>query len=600
MGQAVKKLFILIAFLLCAQSAWGLTEVPGNGVDDDASGGDATCAAPDADCDGYTTDGSSGLDGIDCDDTNRRIFPGVEVWTSGTSWKTCQTDGTYTAAGNSCPGGTCYYIDPTSGNDANAGTSAAAAFQTFKQVSYYASGAPANNKHSALACGDHIYLLPGTYNTGQFHTESGFSVVNLLIKDKTCTTNNRIKIHAIGAVVFDAGGTSGTDGVSITSDGSAIWIENSDFIEVKGNTAGEIKNFFSGGASTEKGAIKIRDSSNIELQGWSIHDNHGDGDNNVAGIYVSLTDDINIHHNDVFDEIRTIGNPAGVNLIRGFKGTNVRIYLNSLRYTPAATAYNSVSIKHGDYASVCRFDHNLVSKAPGFASACADDTFDHNIVADPDNSNPSTCTADDTSAFMMCDLGGPAFDGTQVVKYNTVINGRMSNWMPVNDYDTDGSGCTDCGTFGTLAVSHNVAVESASSGYYGAAAMEMVNPYGSNADYTSVIDGGKWTVANSCYYNSGAATLVYAAYAGSPAPNGFSYDYSGFTGAGYCSGCQYANPTLNSRLEATAGTCSGTAGWNVGWLSNLGTGCTSCSPSTPATSNPAHLINHVLWRHNRR
>lgn len=580
----MKRITILIAFLLWAPSAWALTEIPGNGIDDDAAGGDQACASPDADCDGYTTDGT-GL-GYDCDDTNRRIFPGVEVSVTQTTWKTCQTNGTYGSTGSVCPSGTCYFIDPTSGSNANAGTTPGAAFQTLTMVSYYVAGAPAGNVHSSLACGDHIYLLPGTYNAGQGHNMAGgvlYNIVGLLLYNKTtCTSNNYITIHFLGAAIIDTIGTStaGTDGV-------ALAIDNSPYTRVKGNTAGEIKTIYSaGGGGIETGAVKVQTSDFVQIQNLYLHDNIGNGDSNSAAIYLGSSSDVTIDHNRIYDQINNAGNVANECLLVGFHGTNQRVKYNVLGYTSGATAYCGVKWKHNNTASnTCRFDHNLVSKSPGFISACANNTFDHNIFADGDCTNAMGCGADACAPTEVCDTGGPHLDGNQVIQYNTVystltgLNARLFNWDPISPFA------------GTATVTRNVYRDQPLS-YSAQAGIENVAPYGADATYTAVITGGKYSTTNNCYYNSAATTTTWSFFGnnGSTAL-GNSYDFSGLTGAGFCAGCQNGtNPTFNTKLEATAGSCAGVAGWNVGWLE-------ASSSSTSATTGTAHLINQCLRRH---
>lgn len=565
----IYRLFFFLLVLLSPATSFALTEVPCNGVDDDSSGGDQACAAPDADGDGYTTDGTG--KGYDCDDSNKRIFPGVEVWTSGTSWKTCLNDGTYSSIGNSCPSGNCYFINPSSGSDSNAGTSAAAAFQHLTMVSYYASGAPSGNVHSSITCGDHIYLLPGTYNSGQGHNLSGtllYNIVGLLLYNKSCASNP-VTIHFIGAAIIDTIGTS-----SGGTDGTALAIDHSPGTIIKGNTAGEIKNIYSsGGGGIELGAIKFQESDDLDVSGLYIHDNSGDGNANAAAVYSGTSSHLNFHHNIVYDQINSTGNPANSCLFVAFHGTNMRLSYNSWGYTSGATAYCGMKWKHNDVAgSTCRFDHNKVSKAPGFISACASNTVDHNVFADGDCSNHNGCGADACAAVEVCDNGGTHLDGNQVVEYNTVYstltgdNQRLYNWVPVTPFA------------GTSKLRRNVYQDLPTS-YSAQAGIENVAPYGSDSDFTSVITGGKYSTKNNCYYNSASTTTRWSFFGNNGSTSlGSNYDYSGLTGAGYCSGCQNGtNPSLDNKLQATAGLCKDVAGWNVGWLED--------SPACVATAS---------------
>lgn len=584
MGQAVKKLVILIAFLLCAQSAWGLTEVPGNGFDDDGVGGDQACAAPDADCDGYTTDGT-GL-GKDCNDSDRKDFPGQRIWTSGTSWKICQANGTYTAPSNACPDNDCWFFDPTSGNDANAGTSAGAAFQHLTCGSSYASGAPACNIHSSIGCGDHLFLLPGTYTTGQFHNEGGiYSWVGLLLKNKSCA-GNPITIDFIGAAIID-----GTGVYSGAADGAAIFIDQSPGTIIRMNNLGEIRKIFSG-YGQENGAIRVDASDGIELSGGYLHDNTGDGNANGSAIYFGGTSrNINAHHLEVVDQLWSgVTTRSNVCLWMQFSGSG-RISYSSFRYTSGASANCGVRIKQGSCnisGGVCtdsmRFDHNKISKAGGIMLASPNSRIDHNIFADCDYSGTNACALDRGNAWMQCDSGNRAYDGANIYEYNTALNCGGYSWVPTNDYDmTTGAGCTDCGTFGSINNRFNVFSDNAGS-YSVTGAFAMIDPYGTDSDFTSIVSGGKVSENNNCYYNSSTGTLEWSWYGRVGATLlGNDWTYAQLVSGGYCATCANTNPTLNARLEAGAASCT-SYGWQNGWI--------TAAPSTNTTTN----IVPINWR----
>jgi hypothetical protein len=106
------------------------TEICGDGIDNDSSGGDLPCPSPDADRDAYFTNGAGPNSGTDCDDTNRHIFPGVytSVGCSAGNFHYCNSNGTYSscaplssanAASFGCTN--LYFMSPTGGTSA-AGT----------------------------------------------------------------------------------------------------------------------------------------------------------------------------------------------------------------------------------------------------------------------------------------------------------------------------------------------------------------------------------------------------------------------------------------------------------------------------------------------
>jgi hypothetical protein len=579
----VKRIALLIAFLLCAQSALAQTyDVPGNDIDEDAAGGDAAGLANDDDLDGYTTDGTHL--GKDCDDTNPLIIQGTEV-TSGCSagqWKTCQSDGTYSACGNACPSGTCYHVDPVSGNNVNAGTSYAAAFADWSCLSSYASGAPACNVHGSLACGDHIYLHPGTHSNS--HTESGYNKVGLLIKNKACPANNLITVHAIGAAVLDLPSTA-------TDESSAIFVDNSDGVFLKLNHLGEVTGNVSTGSASgqEMGAISCRDSDDFTVQGGYFHDNSGDGNTNPAAIRIGTCTRWVVDHVKAYNQINNSGNSDNNCLVIAFNGSGTIKY-SMLGYT--ATPICGVRYKHGASAGSFSFHHNRLSRAQ-VISAAPGEVVENNIFANSATGGGQTCGVDTYVGIGMCDNGGPAYDGTQVVRYNSFLGGHAYAWNPENDWDAGGASSADSGTFGTLSFTYNVVVDP-DTFFSRTDSLGNIDNYGTDADYASIVTGGKMTESYNCYHDSGS-TGQWSWYGQTTNPAGDYFTFADPDPTGFCAaGCFDENPTVDTQLRATATNCL-----NYGWQANW-TADGSASPSTPTTTGAAHLINHVLWRHNRR
>jgi hypothetical protein len=137
------------------ESCENRTEVCGSGLDENCDGLDAPCPGNDKDRDGFP-------DSLDCDDSNKFIYPGISVACSGSCGsgvKTCQSSGTYTAC--TCvpfceagTGGTCYYIDPVEGTISGSGT-----FQNrMKSLQKLLSEKPQKVKG-----GDVVYLFSGVY-----------------------------------------------------------------------------------------------------------------------------------------------------------------------------------------------------------------------------------------------------------------------------------------------------------------------------------------------------------------------------------------------------------------------------------------------------
>lgn len=399
-------------------------------------------------------------------------------------------------------------------------------------------------------------------------------MAGIILKNKTTCLSNPISIDFIGAAIID-GNAGGSGPFSTTVDGSAIFIENSPGTIIRLNNLGEIKGIFTG-KTVESGAIRIEGSDGVDISGGYVHDNTGSGTSNGAAVYVGgVSRDIYIHHMDLVDQLwDSSGNQSNVCLIMTFDGDG-RIAYNSLRYTVAATENCGARPgKHGtcnpDGGGVCqdtfRYDHNLHSNAPGIITFHPNATVDHNVFFDCAGSD-NQCGLDRINAFEHCDNGGAGFDGANSFTYNTIKNCGFYSWVPNNDYNkTTLAGCSDCGTFGTLAVDHNIVIDNAATSNQ-STAIAMIDPYGSDADFSSNIAHATKPVENyNCVVATGAAALQWSWYAKTSGGSaGDDFTFAQHQSAGYNANGANVDANLTAALVPQHASCTG-FGHTVGWL----------------------------------
>lgn len=185
-------LFTALMFLLQPQISNAAIDLCGNV---NSSGTFVPCPAPDKDNNGYNAVSNGGLD---CDDTDYRIFPGVITASGCSSGQTrkCQADGTFTSCSSTtvceaASGSTCKYIDCASGNDST-GTGSFADGRTFANVSYYDNAGLKPPNWYNIQAGDVIYLT-GSGTCSQT-TNTGSSNRAMLKLNKSGTVGKPITI----------------------------------------------------------------------------------------------------------------------------------------------------------------------------------------------------------------------------------------------------------------------------------------------------------------------------------------------------------------------------------------------------------------------
>lgn len=563
---------VVLCLLLGASPALAATtvDVPGNGIDEDSTGGDQACASPDADCDGYTSDGTLGTYGTtntDCNDSDGQQYPGTQIASgcSGSDYKTCQTSGSYTSCstGPLCEAtgsGSCYYINPASGNDNNPGTYASP-FATLNNISYYSSGAPGT--HITPVKGSVFYLVGSTNLTGT-HTgcyggtfRCGFSTQGL---NGDATDHFKLKRYPGATLAIAPGNTSGTDGGAIEVYNSDYW----DFEDLE-ITGGYGSGIF-GGYGVD----------HVTYSRVYVHDKDGDANNNLAGIQFDGAAGVNAHHNrikDVCDSTATSTvkwyNTRGIGV---FQSSDFDVGHNQIWYTLGVSDSGNckgrgIGQKHAlttAEAGTSRIHHNRIWNAYDQITICSANTeVDHNLLVSDNEDN-----------YCYREISGNGGTNTYHylknldVHHNTMIgclfnqdyeaSARSSTYVGGNDYD------------------HNV-ITSARGSYSGSSDLISLCVGCSGAEYTAI--SGANTYHDNNYYASAATAKFYA--------NG-ELTFAQWNSAGYDgTGTVVTNPTLNAYLQTTAVNTTD-KGWslvNTSTTTTVGTTTTT----VPAASNMGGL-----------
>jgi len=430
--ESVKRFVAaLLAALMLAGEAAAVEEICGSGFDEDASGMagscppgevdaiygsgcDKLCDAPDRDGDGYYSTGGGPNAGIDCDDMRRDIYPGVTTSTDGGStWKTCQSNGTYTSPSSSDfkpPGcGTTYYLDPVNGSNSNAGTSVATAWQTpAKLVSYYEAGDRPAGWHQP-ASSECVGLMGGTHSFGYMH---GTDRVGFLFKNI-----DGVKFFGYPGqtVVIDSGGTSESPRNPFHLYGATnVTVED---ITISGNHC------YANGLTGDAGCFVVNaDGSNVDVSRVVIRDNECQWDTNCAGFVGHSIAGLKLHHSFVVDNYDHAAGEGVANKGNGvifYRGTNSEVSDSVMGYSTGRLGAPFVQ-KHANYGSGFVFKRNKVMNGTLCAAFGGGNvTASNNVIAGCDY------------AFNFADRGGTSYQvGDMIVENNTLINARALQYNP--------------------------------------------------------------------------------------------------------------------------------------------------------------------------
>lgn len=582
--KVLRFLLLLVAILSVATNAHATCtvtsprEICGNGIDDTCSGTYNSCGAGyvnayyskdgcdklcdsadhDQDGDGYTTTGTgnlySGL-GIDCDDTKGDIYPGVET-ASGCSagqHRTCQADGTYTSCSSSdyCPSGCsyCRYIDGTSGNNSNNGTTKALAWADQRNFTSYYSGVDEPSGYEAPSAGGCYIWLSGTYSyTYLFNTDT----VGIFLKNLPggASTHVRMLDYPGHTPVWDFPGTSGAPRVPLV-------VTTSTYVDISGFTV--TGNYCDGVREPNAFCVGIDDSSDVDVSRMRVYNNEGITSSNFAGMGSETDSNRVVFHHNWLQDNYTAGGSGKDTQLMFFRGIGNKAWKNTIAIS-ATNQADCIRMKHANYTSTISIRGNSISGGIFGVSICGPNFEISNNI----------CVGQTGKCFHMADNGGTSFQtGTMAIHDNTIISARLLEYNPQLGYNTDNSPAADqCSgdpTPGTLTTSNNVIDDDVAS-YPGESEMITMQTYGPDSLRTAFLTSGKTLFSGNCYNNGVASDIVYATYSSNNADtscsgrgnDGQSYsDFATWAAAGFETGSYEEDPGLDAYNKPTSTHCVG-------------------------------------------
>lgn len=574
----MRRLCISLAILLLPSFALALDhEVCGNGYDDAASGHtygacpagwmnavfagtgcDNECPGADKDMDGYSTD-------TDCDDTNKRVYPGaITTGTSANHYRFCQSNGTYstsTAVSSFvCPGGGTAYFVSTSGNNSNSGTYAS------PKRDYLWFSNPAATGYVALAAGDCVVFLNGTYS-GTWD-DSGTTRAWYFTRDGGVSTPIGFYADPNGTVTIDLA-TSPTEVVKVEFNGSDYIVF--DRFEVTGD--------FGLG-------VRLASLTNAKLRSLHVYDNDCNEDNNCTGIGLNTTVDVSIEGSNIHDNFErgvTDGNDENDTQIVSFTettapGDNV-VRGNSIWVTAATSDTSSrascVKQKRGNSSGTFLYEANVfwncAHTAIGVSNAST--TIRRNRFYDSEN---VIAPRNFGGSSVQCQIGGTVIEDNLIDESYPLVLIQPES-------------CT----YGTFTQRRNVWLDNRSAAYNSSNPFFYLGANESNAIYDDiVVTSPLWTIEDECYFNKQGSppTIQFCLFCGGESSGGMqTLAQMQALATPLMVDSFIENPTLDSDDVATSTNCS-TFGQFAGTTTTTTVSTTTTTTAAPAGNGRATVL----------
>lgn len=554
-----------LAFFLCVSTAYA-TDLH-CGRDTDRSGTASNpCAGPDADFDGYASVADGGTD---CDDTNWAIYPGVSTeGSSNNTFKTCQSDGSYTASaalsGYSCKtnSGSNYWVDP-----AASGCSHAATFADPKNIyCYFDTGM---SGYTAPSGDDCIISLGGTLS-------SAWGTTKMLYSQTSGTSGHKIHFEVAPGkeLIIDSPGTSPTKIRPIQLISANYWTFN-------GNAIGTKPGLNLGDGYANDG-IACESSTDITVQNAYVHDvdgaqNSGDNGGGVDIGNGGACNNFYLHHSHIKDNYsRAQPTNLNNNQIDVFRGTGLRVEYNTIEDTVSGGAGNGFFYKHCDSSGNGSWTvkGNVFSGASNrqLWDSCGGATIERNVFLNP-NKPPISLDGGNGATY---------FATGSTIQYNTVVNGAGPELFTTGSYEQSSS-------FGLVTVQKNIFNDSRASSYNGdgTTGFYRICHYCSDSIYTALITGGKIAFASNDLNNSAGTALFFTVFGDGAGSGTTAANFSAWQGLGL--GLTTSEININPQLDAdNIARATGTE--DMGWRTQNDVGPTptpSPSPSPSPTPSPA-------------
>ena len=503
-------------------------EICGDGIDQDCNGSDLACSGTDKDLDGFAA-------GLDCDDSNRYIYPGISraCMVSGTRGTQTCSNGAFTACSTTplceaVASGRCFYISSTTGNDENAGTFTAP-WKTFNRFSFRGDSGYVSNRVTLLP-GDVIYFMGGLY-----------------------TDSNPYENKRNGMFFYGVNGQSGapitlkaypgtTPILSPSDRARGVRIQNSSYIVLEGI---EIANAYYAGA-------RIISSSNVEMRNMWIHGTDGVDNDNIAGISAVDTTYINIHHSLIHDNYdRTCADTGGNKTENSrnvvlFEGGFATVKHNVIFQTPPSNAQRTGSCivyKHGALAAGSIFEvanntfRNCYFTAIGNGGPGG--RFHHNRIFDSDD------------AVTIKDHGGAINLTDNIFELNTVVRSSGVKYNPSEAYE-------QAKPYGNLTIRRNVFIDKAAFYNTDIGGITKFNAYGNNIVYNDVMNRKLLSLTGNCYFNPNT-TVRFGLFSDNSTAErnlGGLYTFSEWQSRGFDTGSIVADPNLDASSIPQNASCS--------------------------------------------
>lgn len=529
----------------------------------------STCV--DQDRDGYCANISNGPNtGIDCDDTNRYIYPGALDFAgcSANEARECQASGSYgsCSSGGYCPAGyTCKYFSPT-GTDGGLCTFAAPC-ATPDMFSSRSTGSPPAN-FITPGTNKAMIFLPGTYSTGfTTNTLKYWATLNSITGGTA--DSNAFKIIGINWPIIDSAATDVTPFAINTSS----YIQVAGF-EVTGNTC---RNTY------DNGCVGFTDGDHNTAYNLKIHDNTGNTSGNLSGLYPHGGTNFRGHHLLIYDNIGTTADNTN-NMGVGIFDADVTLE-DSIFYYTTDNDNVPVRFKHALYNNQFVFNRNMIFNGDVLSGApyvrAANNYFE-------------------SGKFVFRDSGGPTFFDDFIITRNTVRKRGLFSMNYAREYAQNGAALypDQCGGYPStptqFVFSKNVVHKTTADGGENRI-WEANTYYAESTNYTTL--NTYFLPSENLYYNSASACTFGWFESNTGGVTTCDSPARGAAGAAYNlttvrltplfkeSTSFEENPNLATESYIASSTNSTDKGWNTNWIAT-GTPTPTPTPTATPTATP--------------
>jgi hypothetical protein len=509
------------------------TDVPtSDGPGPDACSGPA-CGPADNDHDGVPV-------GMDCDDNDPHVYPGVAATcrdACGDGWRRCGTDGAFGACScmplcEATSGGHCYYVAQMTGSDTNAGTFEAP-WKSFANITSYATAAQRPTGWVELRAGDVVYFRAGTYRTTYMHT-AGMSALRLTGVQGTAQGPVTLAAYPGARPVF-----------SPDMPTAGIVIEQSNYVVVDGL---EVRTAFGAG-------VRVAEGGHHEIRNVFVREVDGRAADNVAGVLATNVDHLDVHHSEIQGVSPNAdlaeGNNHTSHDVLFLAGGNHHVHHNrfehSTRSEPpikrACVGYTTVATVAGATFEV---DHNIFRECDNYTvgSATPGTRIHHNLMV---NTGPM----ENVGRILIAALGGPAVNRDTAIENNTMVG------LPAFEYNP----ATTPMPPGPFAFRRNIVADTGM--YTVLRGMITISNVGDDALYDQVVTAHTLTFESNCYFNS--ATMprfnLFAVNSGATNTRGQIYVLPGWQALGLDMDSAAADPQLEPPHYAPRNDACRARGW---------------------------------------